>query len=499
MTIAFNNIPTTIRTPGAYTEIDNSRALQGLVANPHKVLIVGQKTSDGTAPIEVLKKITTDGLADGFFGAGSILARMCNKFKEGNPNTELHAVALSNDGGVKATALIKPESAISATAAGAYYLLINGQQVYVTVVSAWSVTDLCSAIKTKVNADSTLPVIASVSASAAGSNHVVLEAVQSGTLGNYLDARANYYTGQTNPAGWSEQGIAIGSFSGGSVDPDLGDAWAVIANEQYQYICQPYIDSANLAEVDGELEDRFGPLIDLQGHAFTCVRGTQASCTTLGNTRNGPHNTIMGMYDAPNSPEEWSAAITAQASKYLNIDPARPLQTIKLDGILPPEITSRFTRTERDILLYDGISTFIVDTSDNVLIERLITTYQSNALGIADPSYLDVNTLATLNEIRYQYKARMTTRFIVNRFKLADDGFPVPPGAKIVTPSVIKQEIIALFILLRDTGLVENIDDFIENLIVERNATDPNRVDVLAPPDLINQFRILATQIQYIL
>jgi len=36
--ISFNNIPNTTRTPGNYNEIDNSRALKGLVANPHKVL-----------------------------------------------------------------------------------------------------------------------------------------------------------------------------------------------------------------------------------------------------------------------------------------------------------------------------------------------------------------------------------------------------------------------------------------------------------------------------
>ena len=37
--ITFNNIPTTIRTPGTFVEIDNSRAIKGLVANPHKVIM----------------------------------------------------------------------------------------------------------------------------------------------------------------------------------------------------------------------------------------------------------------------------------------------------------------------------------------------------------------------------------------------------------------------------------------------------------------------------
>ena len=85
------------------------------------------------------------------------------------------------------------------------------------------------------------------------------------------------------------------------------------------------------------------------------------------------------------------------------------------------------------------------------------------------------------------------------RFKLADDTYPVQPGQMIATPKTVKQEIIALFTELRDAGLIENLEDFIDNLIVQRNSTDKDRVDVLLPPDLINQFRILATKIQFIL
>ena len=107
--------------------------------------------------------------------------------------------------------------------------------------------------------------------------------------------------------------------------------------------------------------------------------------------------------------------------------------------------------------------------------------------------------MATLGEIRYQYKARMVSRFLIPRFKLADDTFPVQPGSKIATPKTVKAETVALFTLLRDKGLIENLDEFVEELVVERNITDANRVDVLLPADLINQFRVLAAQIQFLL
>lgn len=501
MSISFANIPTTIRTPGAYAEIDSSRALQGLVQNPHKALIIGPKIAAGSVDVETLAAITKDNLADGYFGPGSVLARMCNVFKDNNPNTELWAMALSG-GTAAASAILHFSVALSATAgsvsgAAAVYMFINGEQITLALTSAWSVIDVNSYVKTLLNtsAYSHLPVVASISAA---EESLTLSAVNSGTQGNYLDVRFNYYTGQSYPGAFGDS-VVISEFEGGAGAADLGDAWAVIDGEKYHHVIQPFVDAANLTEIEGELADRFLPLEDLWGHGYTAVRGTQASCTTLGNSRNSPHNTIIGVYDSPTDPAEWAASLGAVSAWNLNNDPARPLQFLKLKGMLAPPVASRFTRAERDILLYDGIATFIIDTGANVLIERCITTYQGNALGLPDPSYLDIQTLATLEEIRYQFRVRMTNRFITQRFKLADDTFPVQPGSKIATPKTVRQETVALFTLLRDDGLVENLDDFVANLVVERDDTDRNRVNCLLPPDLVNQFRVLAGLIEFIL
>ena len=505
MTIRFNNIPDTLRTPGAYAEVDPSRALTGLQALPHRVLIVCQKIAAGTAAYDTIMHITRDGLADGFFGPGSIGARMCNMFKANNQFTEVDAVAIGS--GIAGTAaeatldlsLVFGSNEYSGIAM--LYMMVNGKRggnFDLAVTSGMSAGGLASLMASTINADSTLPCVAALSAVAASMGKITFSAVCSGTLGNYLDIRFNYDIGNSYPPGWSTTPSTV-VFSGGSVDPELDDAWAVIDGQRYHYIIQPYITAANLTSLETELADRFAPMEDLQGHGFTAVRGTQASCTTLGNSRNSPHNTLVGAYDAPQTPEEWAAAWGAVASFNLNNDPARPLHYLKLKNILPPPPESRFTQSERNILLYDGVATWIVDSSGNVLIERCITTYQSNDLGILDPTYLDIQTLATLGELRDQWKLRMVSRFIIPRFKLADDGFPVQPGSFVATPSTIAQETIALFTELRNAGLIENLEDFKDNLRVERSSSDRNRVNVLLPPDLINQFRILAGLFQFIL
>lgn len=497
MTITFNNIPSTLRVPGVYTEVDNSRALaNNLVSNPHVALIIGQRTSAGTVAKEVLTPITRNNLADGYFGVGSQLARMCNFFKNANPYTELYAIALDDHAsGVAATGEIDCSSVVASETSvnSTLHLLVAGTKVDVALTSGMTPTEVGAAVAAAINADTTLPVTASAAAGV-----VTVTAKNDGENGNFIDIRFNYYTGQSFPSDFTTD-PTITDMASGTTNPDVSGIWTLIENEQFHYIIHPYVDSANLTEIETELATRFSPMINKQGHAITVYGGTAAQCTTLGNARNSAHSSIMGIYNSPTTPDDMAASLGGIASYNLNIDPARPLHYLSLPGVLPPSTGDRFTLAEKEVLLFDGIATSTVDSGGNVLIERLITTYQKNALDVPDASYLDIQTLATLSEIRYQYNTRMASRFIVPRFKLADDGFPVQGGQYIATPSTIRDEIISLFHLLYDQGLIENLDDFKDNLIVERDTTDLNRVNVLIAPDLVNQFRVLATQIQFIL
>ena len=500
MPIAFNNIPSTTRTPGVFTEIDNSRALQGLTVNPHKVLIIGQKTSAGSVDVETLQKITSTTVAHGYFGIDSILGRMCKTFKDANPNTDLYAIALSVTGGVKATGDIKFSIALS-HAAGAVStnnelvnLMVGGIAAPFVLTSGWSVADVNSAAIDAVNAKDDMPVLASTNATSA----LIFTAVQSGTLGNGIDIRLNYYDGQSNPTCFGDS-ATITDMAGGSVDPDITDAWAVVENTQFHYMVNPYGDATNLAAFHDELEERFGPMIDKQGLGVMAKEDSLSNLLSFGDGENSAFITTIGDYDSPTPKELWASNLSAVLAFHLNQDPARPLHTLALKGVLPPPLVSQFTQTERNLLLFDGISTWVQNANGDVAIERMITMYQTNTAGGEDVSYLNVNTLATLSEIRYQYNLRMMTRFIIPRFKLADDTYPIQPGQVIAQPKTIKSEIIALFAELRDAGYIENLDDFADNLIVERNSSDRDRVDVLLPPDLINQFRIMASVIQFIL
>lgn len=83
------------------------------------------------------------------------------------------------------------------------------------------------------------------------------------------------------------------------------------------------------------------------------------------------------------------------------------------------------------------------------------------------------------------------------RHKLANDGTRFGPGQAIVTPAVIRGELCATYRQLEREGIVENFELFQKYLIVERNANDPSRLDVLFPPDYVNQLRVFALLNQF--
>lgn len=482
--ISFNQIPIDIRTPGHYIEFDNSRAVQGLPAIRHKILVIGQRLAAGAVAAGVPKLITSKGQAEQYFGRGSMLSAMLNALKDANAYTETWAVALDDLGaGAAATGSIVFGGAV--TSAGTLNLYIGGKAVKVGVTAAQATAAIATAVATAITADTSLPVTASANAST-----VTITARHKGESGNDIDFRVNYYQGETLPTGLT---AAITAMSGGAGNPDIAGAITAIGDEQYHTVIMPYTDAANLGALETELSRRFGPMVMKEGHAFAAAAGTLEEVSALGDSRNSPHLTIMGCQESPTPP--WIVAAVAGAVDAYEPDPARPRQTLPLTGVLAPAENARYTLDERNIHLHDGISTFVVDAGGNCLIERLITTYKVNAFAVEDISYLDVETMRTIAYLRYSVRSRIALRY--PRHKLANDGTKFSPGQAIVTPLVIRAELIALFQEWELAGLVEGLEQFKRDLIVERNPADPNRVDAVIPPDVVNQFRVFAAQVQF--
>lgn len=493
MSITFDGIPATLRTPGVYVEYNNSRAVTEVTEVPEIALIIGQRLAAGTIAEAVPKLITDSDLAKTYWGHGSLMAHMAAAFKKANPYTELWGIALDDEvASVAATGTITFSG--TSSEAGFVYLYIGGERIEVAIPSGTAAAAVGPLVVTGVTAylqTSNLPVAATGPAAV-----TTITALQKGTLGNSIDLRLNYQEGEKLPAGITAVIVDMGSVIAGATDPDVATAIAAFADKWYTTIVSAYADDTNHTKLETELETRWGPLVQQDGHSFIGVLGNQATLITAGNARNSQFTVLMGGGLSPTPP--WIWACDAGAIDAIQSDPARPRQTLELPNCLPPASEDVFTQAERNTLLTDGVSTFTVTRTGECLMERMITTYQTNALSNADVSYLNQTTMRTLAYLRYSFNQRISSKF--PRHKLADDGTLFAPGQAVVTPSIIRSETLALF---RDTweprGLVEGWEQFKTDILVERNSSDRDRVDLRMSPDLINQFRVLAGQIQFLL
>lgn len=490
MSISFNEVPSNLRVPLFYAEFDNSNAQQGSVDQEYRSLLIGNKLSSGTKAELTIHRITSAEQAAEYFGVGSVLSDMAGKFLGINKLNPLYCVPIDDNGsGVAASGKISIVA--SGTLAGVIALMIGGRRIEVGVTAGMTAAQIATAMVAAIVADTNCVVTAVVDGD--DNFEVNLTAKNKGVHGNEIDVSYNYASDDILPGGVT---LSITAMASGAGNPDVTEAWPVIGDDQYLLISTPWTDSTNLTAVETELTERFGPLAQNDGYAVYGKRASFSSLATLGDGRNSQFTTIIECI-GPSSPWQKAAAVLARVAGAASIDPARPFQTLVLTGIYAPKLSDRFTLEERNQLLYTGIATSTVNPAGQVVIERLITTFKENSFGSPDTSYLDLNTLLTLSYLRFDLKARITSKY--PRHKLASDGTRYAPGQAIVTPKVIKAEIINKFKEWEENGLVEGFDQFKTDLIVERNVDNPNRLDVMMPPDLMNQFIVMGVQIKFLL
>jgi phage tail sheath gpL-like len=500
--LPFREIPSgsQFRVPGVYAELDSSQA--NTAQTPLRALIVGQITAGGLATpnVPLVSAGVQDARAQG--GVGSMLAGMTAAYNQADPFGEVWYLPLADaEGAVAATGTITITG--SPTAAGTISLYIAGNLSYygqpgaiaVPVTVGESASSIATAVAAAVNALTDLPVSASDAVGV-----VTITANNKGLAGNDIDLRVNYggtQAGEATPAGIT---VAIAPMAGGATNPTLTTALANLGDMPFDFIATPYTDATSIAALTAFLNNltgRWSWESQLYGGVYMAVRGGFSSLVTFGATMNDAHTANMGFFDSPSPNWAWAACIAGVVAVSVRADPSQPIAGLAgalLPGILPPPAQSQFNTSLRNTLLFDGVSTYKV-IAGQVFIENLITTYQTNSNGQPDNSYLQVETLNELAFLLRDLVAFLVANF--GRAKLAANGTRAAPGTGVVTPSTISAAIVAHYGQLEAQGEAQNTAGFAAGLIVQINAQNPSRVDVLFDPTLMQGLRIFAVLAQF--
>ncbi|MDU9391541.1 phage tail sheath subtilisin-like domain-containing protein [Pseudomonas sp. zfem002] len=490
MSMSFSSIPSDIRVPLFYAEVDNSMANSG--TSTLRRLLVGQVNDDVIGPeVGRLTLVSQTSQARTIAGDGSMLAAMHARVRAIDVAGEVWCLPLKVSTGVVASGTVTVTG--TASAAGLLNLYVAGTRVQTAVAAGADASAVAAGLAAAVNTAVTLPVTAT-----AAEGVVTLKAKFKGELGNDIQLQLNRLgrvNGEATPAGLT---AAVAPMTAGAGTPDMAAALAALGDEEFEFIAQPWTDPTTLDAWKDTMDDsagRWSWAKQIYGHVYSARRGTLGQLVAAGRLRNDPHVSVHGFEaGVPQSAWELAAAWMARTAVFISADPARPTQTGVLVGISPAEASDRFLLNERQSLLTNGVATACYN-GGSYRIERAVTTYQRNAFGQADDSYIDSETLhQSAHVIRY-LRSIITSKYA--RHKLANDGTRFGAGQAIVTPKVIRGELVAAYGALERDGIVENTELFKQNLIVERDPNNPNRLNVLFPPDLVNQLRVFALLYQF--
>ncbi len=469
--ISFSGIPSSIRKPGVYMEFNTALAVRTLPANLQKMLLIAQRTAAATVAAATPTQIFTDAEAAGYFGIGSMAHLMARAAITANPYLNLTVCALDDGAGAAATVTLT----FTVTTAGGGVLGVTiGGRLFELAVAAGSVnTVIAAGLKALLDKYPDLPVKATVA-----TNVVTLTALNKGTVGNQIDVAASCTaTGVTTV-------VSAASLTGGTIDPDITLALIAVAATQYDIVVSPYNDATNLGLLKTHLETYGGPMEQRPGIGVFGYDGVLANATTLAGTINSGR--MVGAYLRGALEPAFCVGAALGAVLAGEEDPARPLNSLGLTGITAPPVASRLTRGEQEACLYGGITPLEVGPGEIVQIVRAVTTYTMNAMGSPDISLLDVTTIRTLDYVRKAIRERCRLRF--PREKLSTK-----------TPPKVRSEILDVLFKLEELEIIENVELNKDGVLAEKDAMDPNRLDVKIPTDVVNGLHILAARIDLIL
>ena len=513
MSISFSEIPADNLVPMFMTEFDNSNAAKG-GAMPWKNLLIGQALSANSANTGTLKLITSDEQADALYGAGSQIARMIRAFRKNTRNSELWALAVA-DGTTAATGSIAVSFSGSASVApksGAIRLMIGGQSVNADVVAGKTAVEVATAIVEAINSNSQLPVTANNIVIVPGNTEdedatndedtptatatVTLTAKNGGTCGQGIDIRYNHYQGQELPQGVQ---LAITAMTGGGSDTSYVTANVanIIRGTWFNAIVVGSDDATNVAEIKRILDDRWTATVQQTGVVFFVPNelNTNDSLAGLDDDYDSQVVVIPALPKTPTPGFEVAAAVLGCISPKALNDPAQPLSNWPVAGIVAPRETDRNSLEENNRLLKAGLALLTCGNDGTVYLKRVVTTYKHNAAGAKDTSYQQLEKVFTLSFLRWDWNNYLAGRY--PHAKLADDGTDFGPGQVIMTPKLGEAELLGRYEYWISKGLVQDYATFKANLVVARDPDDDTALQFLIPADLIDQFFIGKSKIQF--
>lgn len=425
--------------------------------NPKYCLLVGTKTSAGSATVDVdIKDVLSQDDADAFFGAGSELAMMCSAALI--PGVSLKAIANAEAvGAAAATAKIKITG--SWTTAGTIKFYLAGREYSVgigasdtKIVAAAAVTAAFTAItRSPVTAadDGVDETTLTTKSKDARSNDWVLD---------YSLAEAPSGLGLTITAGSALNGNAK-PFTGGSGASAIVNVLAKLVYDRYHYQGWANYDSTAIGLLKTQLDSEAGPLVAHLEHAVMGSARAAATANTLSNTTIN-HERISNVWHMNSQwpPSMIAARIAAIRSVEESSNPNFNFDNY-VTGI-PAQLNAadKAAHSTLKTALNNGVTPLLTTPDGDVVIVRGIVSHCKDGSNY-DYSTLDWGDAVVPDYVSDQLASQWSTFLESNPYAGPDpsgDERPAPEG--VGTPSLWNAEVIKIMRDNESALLAQDVD-----------------------------------------
>lgn len=462
--IQFDEIRASIRKPGKYFEFNTKLAVRTLPVNDQRALLIGQRLAAGSVAALTAVQVFSDAEAEAFFGPGSMLHRMVRAAIKAYGYMDITCIALDDaEAGIAASGTVT--FAGPATGSGVLTLRVGTDLVQVAVESGDTAAEIAAALAAQADEQTDLPVLATAAAGV-----LTLTAKHKGALGNLIKISAT-----STAAGVT---AVVVPMAGGQVDPTIATLLALVADAGHNLLITPYTDQTNLVALREHLAFTGGALEQRGAKGIYALVGSLSSCTTLAGQVNSGRIGGAGIRGVRRLP--WEIAAGTGAVVASEEDPARPLNGLPILGMDVPDVGDRWTRTEQEVLLKNGVMPLEASADGtSVQIVRAISTYTKDGQGIEDVSLLDLTTIGTLDYVRKSVRTRLALRF---------------PREKLTarTEAAVRGEVLDVLYKLESLEIIENVAANADKLIVERDSQDTGRLNIRIPVDVVNGLHVIA-------
>lgn len=482
-------VPSNLIIPFVGVSFDSSRAQQGSRVMPVKALIQGHALSSGTLTANVPTLCTSADDAGVKAGFGSQLHLLAVEWFSRNKFTAVYLQKVAENGSAAAGTY---DYAVTGTATenGTISVYIDQKKISVSVTSGDTAVVVAGRLQDEIDLyDKSIGFTTSLVSST-----ITLTSKSKGTSIVKHDIRSVYYDTDKVPAGLS---VAI-TETAGTGAADIAGAITGMGEEWFNIIVSPFNDTTNLNLLETELLSRAESTRQIDGIAFLGYNDSAANTITFAtnSARNCQYIVLVDAYKYPKHPALVAALVAAEVAKSIESDPGQPVHRITIDNLLPPITTERHSISTLNTLTLNGVFTLNPYSFGGPQTFGTVTMYLKNSSGVPDTAYQYVTRMAILMFTRWDFVSQISSRYA--RARLADSSEKIRPGIQVITPKIGKSEAISIARQWERAGLIENLDQFKNDIICQRSSSNKNRLEWILPPDLINEFTTGSGDMQFI-